>query len=92
MVLIRRHSPSKNECSRVRSVNFIAVEHRGDVDGEQVVLIDHVVDLATKLTRDLEQVTFELLVDLRFDTSLRRRERLLGVSDAPASTSGGRHL
>jgi hypothetical protein len=84
MILIHRHSPSENERSRVRSVKAVAVEHRGDVDRRQGVPVDHVVDLGAELARNFEQAAFELLVDLRFGTGLRRRKRLLGVLNGPA--------
>ena len=84
MIFIRRHSPCENERGRVRSVNAIAVEHRGDIDRKCVVLVDHVVDLNAEFARNLEQAAFELLVDWGSGGSFGRRKWLLGVFDAPA--------
>ena len=50
----RRHSPCESERRRVRSIKAIAVEYRRDINRKQVVLVDHVVDLGAKLTRDFE--------------------------------------
>lgn len=91
MKFIRRHSPCENERSRVRSVDSIAIKHRGDINREQVVSVDHVIDLGAKLARNPEQVAFELLIDLRTDTGFGRRKWLFGVLDTPACANGGRH-
>lgn len=91
-VFIRRHSPGENECGRVRNIEAIAVEYRGDIDRKQVVLVDHVVDLGTELARDLEQATFELLIDLHLGSSSGHGKWLLGVLDTPARACCGRRL
>lgn len=92
MEFIRRHSPCEHERSRGRSIDAIAVEHRGDIDRKQGVLVHKVVDLGAKLTRNLEEAAFELLVDFRFGAGLDCRKWLFGVLDTPARASGGRHL
>ena len=91
MNFIRRHSPCEDERSRVRSVDAITVEYCCDIDRKQAVLVNHVVDFGAELARNLEQVTFELLVSFHFGDGFGRRKWLLGVLDTSAWTSSGRH-
>jgi hypothetical protein len=83
-----RHSPCEHERRRVRDVSAIAVEHRGDVDREEGIMVDHVVELVAQFSRDFEQRAFKLLVDLHLSLGLGFWERLFNVFDALARGSG----